>query len=121
MPPYGNLTEIKHGVYTLWNSETPNPGSGGSSASSEVGLPLDNEPWSINGFFSGDPGVFEIDIQAAGQNIDSEFQTIANGNMTSVDPINYTFHFSSATKARFIRLLMRTRTNSVAVTARMTR
>lgn len=78
--------------------------------------------FSITGKFSGAPGAFEIDVQVADVDADTNYQTCANGNITSVDATNNTFHFDGPTvTATFMRLLMRTRTNSVSVTSTISR
>lgn len=105
----------------VWNAETPTPGSGGASASQRVALGTkEGGPggFSVTGFFSGAPGAFEIDVQVSDVDVDTQYQTCANGNITSVDATNQTFHFDGSTVlATFVRLLMRSRTNGVNVTA----
>jgi hypothetical protein len=110
----------------VWNAETPAAGAGGASASQQVALvrvPGENgTSFSVDGYFSGAPGTFEIDVQAAANDIDAQYQTVASGNLTTVDAVNQTFHFAAnAENARFVRLLMRTRTNAVNVTATIKR
>src|SRR5690349_3897984 len=94
MPAYGqNLyIDLEHGVLTLWGGETPAPGAGLASASQQLRFPLVTEAFTVSGFFSGAPGAFEIDVQAAAQDNDTEYQTIANGGIVSVDPTNNTFN-----------------------------
>lgn len=105
----------------VWNGETPTPGNGGVSASSRLAIGTQaGSPggFSVTGFFSGAPGTFEIDVQVSDVDSDTQYQTCANGNITSVDSTNNTFHFDGSTVlTTFVRLLMRSRTNSVAVTA----
>lgn len=105
----------------VWSAEQPTAGAGLVSASKAVALQQrSGHPagFSVNGFFSADPGAFEIDVQVSEVESDSQYQTCANGNLISVDPTNFTFHFDAATVgAKFVRLLMRTRTNAVNVTA----
>jgi hypothetical protein len=68
--------------------------------------------------FSGAPGAFEIDVQVSDVDVDTQYQTCANGNITTVDATNQTFHFDGSTVlATFVRLLLRSRTNAVNVTA----
>lgn len=110
----------------VWNAEQPAAGSGGLSASQQVAIvrvPGENgTSFSVDGFFSGDPGTFEVDIQAAVDDVDTEYQTVGSGNITSVDAVNFTFHFAAnAENARFVRLLMRAIENSVTVTATIKR
>lgn len=125
MPAYvpGNLLSISPNdpPVKVWNAEQPVVGAGGVSASQGVALTRvsgDRGGFEISGFFSGAPGAFEIDVQVADEDVDSEYQTIANGNITSVDSVNQTFHFDAPqVNGRFVRLLMRSRTNAVNVTA----
>lgn len=124
MPAYkaGQIVAIWPGDFQqVWNAEQPVPGSGGASASERVALgERDGSPggFSATGFFSGAPGAFEIDVQVSDVDVDTQFQTCANGNITSVDATNNTWHFDGSTVlTTFVRLLMRSRTNAVNVTA----
>ena len=128
MPKYGTgiystLQSIGQGdTVQVWSAEQPVAGAGGASASIAVALAgaygVGNTGLEVSGFFSGAPGTFEIDVQVSDVDADTQYQTVANGNITSVDATNQTFHFDGSTiKARFCRLLMRTLTNSVNVTA----
>ena len=105
----------------VWNAEQPAAGSGGSSASQRVALGSQGGSpggFSVTGFFSGAPGSFEIDVQVSDVDSDTQYQTCANGNITSVDATNQSFHFDGSTVlATFVRLLMRSRTNAVNITA----
>lgn len=111
-------------VINLWSAETPTPGNGGASASQQVALtqnPYKNgSPFSVDGKFSGAPGAFEVDVQVAGADADANYQTCSNCNITTVDSTNNTFHLDFAGNAKFVRLLMRSRTNSVSITATVT-
>jgi hypothetical protein len=103
-------------------TETPTPGNGGASASQQFALMSEigknGTPFSVDGKFAGAPGAFEIDVQVASIDLDSYYQTIQNGNMTSVDATNNTFHLDGTlVNARFVRLLLRSRTNTVALYA----
>jgi len=63
-----------------------------------------------------------VDVQAASQDNDADYQTVVNGNLTSRDAVNFTFRFDGSTVvARYLRLLMRSRTNAVSVSARISR
>jgi hypothetical protein len=108
-------------VQQVWNAETPTPGNGGAAASRQVALVSSqgiNAGFSVTGFFAAAPGAFEIDVQVSDVDADAQYQTCANGNITTVDATNNTFHFDGATvMAKFVRLLLRSRTNAVAVTA----
>jgi len=125
MPAYNNSSSpsaIWPGDFAqVWNAEQPAPGSGGASASQRVALGTkEGGPggFSVTGFFSGAPGSFEIDVQVSDVDADAQYQTCANGNITTVDATNNTFHLdASGVLATFVRLLMRSRTNAVNVTA----
>lgn len=106
----------------VWNAEQPAIGAGGVSASQQVALVrVPGEAvtgFSVTGFFSAAPGTLEIDVQVSNVDVDTQYQTVANGNITTVDAINQTFHFDASTvNARFVRLLMRARANAVNCTA----
>lgn len=121
----GAISVSKGGVATVWNADTPTPGNGTTAASLQVGLPaqtgLAGTPFSIDGKFSGAPGAFEVDVQVAATDADTNYQTISNGNVTTVDSTNNTFHLDAVNvNARYVRLLMRSRGNSVSITATVT-
>jgi hypothetical protein len=117
-------------VFTLFNAETPTPGNGTTAASQQVSfastIAKTGNPFSIDGKFSGLPGAtnttgFEVDVQVAAVDVDANYQTINNGNITTVDATNFTFHIDCPqVVGRFMRLLVRTRTNSVTLTATVT-
>lgn len=112
-------------VITVWNAETPTPGNGTTAASQQVGLTnasigKPGTPLSIDGKFSGAPGAFEVDVQVAAADADTNYQTCSNCNITTVDTTNNTWHLDYSGNAKFVRLLMRSRTNSVTVTATVT-
>lgn len=125
MPGYSNSlppSAIWPGDFAqVWNAEQPAPGNGGASASQRVALGSQGGTpggFSVSGLFSGAPGSFEIDVQVSDVDADAQYQTCANGNVTSVDATNNTFHFDGSTVlATFVRLLMRSRTNAVNITA----
>lgn len=103
-------------------TETPTPGNGGASASQQFALMAEvtknGTPFSVDGKFTGAPGAFEVDVQVASIDSDTYYQTISGGNITAVDATNNTFHLDGTlTNARFVRLLMRSRTNNVALYA----
>lgn len=106
--------------YQVWNAEQPAPGNGNASASQEVALTSAGgvgNGISASGFFSGAPGAFEVDIQVSDVDADADYQTLAGGNITTVDAVNNTFHFEDPyCCAKFVRGLMRSRGNAVNVT-----
>jgi hypothetical protein len=70
--------------------------------------------FAVDGKFSASPGVFEVDVQVADVDADANYQTISNGNVSTVDTTNFTFHFDCTwVVAKFARLRLVTRTNSV--------
>lgn len=120
----GSSVSLARGqIVTVWNAETPTPGNGTTAASQQVYNnsqlgPGPGTPFSVHGKFSGAPGAFEIDVQISDTDSDTQYQTCSNCNITTVDSTNNTFHLDAvAVNARFIRLLMRSRTNSVTITA----
>jgi hypothetical protein len=78
-------------------------------------------PWGffVDGIFQAAP-TFEIDVQVAAVDSPTQYQTILNGVINTVDGTNFTFHFdASQTGAKFVRLFMRTNTGSLGVIARI--
>lgn len=109
----------------VWVNETPTPGTGTTAASQQLVLNSSGQkngtPFSVTGKFSGAPGAFEVDIQLAATDSDTNYQTCASCNVTTVDATNNTFRLDFwGGNASFVRLLMRTRTNSVSITAQVT-
>jgi len=112
-------------VIAVWSAETPTPGAGNNSASQQVALVAaigrSGSPFSVDGKFSGAPGAFEVDVQVAATDSDTNYQTCSNCNVTTVDATNQTFHLDAVlVNAKYARLLMRSRTNSVTITATIT-
>jgi len=119
--PILGVTSIAPGdSVQVWSAEQPVPGAGGASASQQVALTrAQNVSREVifQGFFSGAPGVFEVDCQGSESDVDSQYQTLPAGNITTVDSVNQTFRYNASDVPRFARMLMRSRTNAVAVTA----
>ena len=117
-PNASNVMAVQPGQSVkVWSAETPNLLSASQQVApgNQDGRPLG---FSVDGFFSGAPGTFEVDVQASADDVDAHYQTVANGNITTVDATNQTFHFDGTTVlARFVRLMMRARANAVTVTA----
>jgi hypothetical protein len=111
-------------VVNVWNAETPTPGNGTTAASQQVELYCTQNagcPFGVDGKFSGAPGAFEVDVQVAASDSDTNYQTCSNCNITTVDSTNQTFHMDAVlVTAKYARLLMRTRTNAVSITATFT-
>lgn len=117
----GNATPIAIGqLLQVWTAEAPTPGNGNAAASLAVQMAASATGASFyaHGFFSAAPGAFEVDVQVSPDDIDTHYQTIANGAVTTVDAVNQTFHMDATlASARYARLLLRSRTNAVNLTA----
>lgn len=80
-------------------------------------------PWGffVDGLWSATPGVFEVDIQGAFVDADSEYSVVPNGAISTVDanaPLK--FHFDGTwTGINFIRAKIITRTNNVGLILRI--
>jgi hypothetical protein len=119
-PPFLSLAPGE--VVKVWAAETPSPGVGGASASQQLALvrlqTQSGTPFNVSGFFSGAPGTFEIDVQGSNDDVDTHYNTLSGGQINSVDSTNNTFNLQAVQiDTPFVRLLMRTRGNSVSVTA----
>jgi hypothetical protein len=125
MPVYtagASLLSIAPGdSVTVWSAEQPAPGNGGAAASQQIaGVYAQGigQGISFKGFFSAAPGAFEIDVQASDVDADAQYQTLPNGNITTVDSTNQTFLYEDPNaNHKFYRALMRSRANAVNVTA----
>jgi hypothetical protein len=119
----GAVTIARGQTVTVWSAETPTPGNGTTAASQQVVTnsqagPGPGTAFSVHGKFSGAPGAFEVDVQVSDTDSDTEYQTCSNCNITTVDSTNNTFHLDAVqVNTKYVRLLMRTRTNSVSITA----
>jgi hypothetical protein len=129
MPVYNATTPAPVAVtgqpINVWTNETPTPGNGTTAASQQLALSNSGQkpgtPFSVDGKFSGAPGAFEVDVQVAAVDSDTNYQTCSNCNITTVDSTNQTFHLDAVlVNAKFVRLLMRSRANSVTITAIVT-
>ena len=86
--------------------------------------PLSDNPagFSVDGVFSGDPGVFEVDVQVAEIDAPANYQTVDGGVINSVDATNFTFHLDGPTiGGRFAALFLRARANAVGLIASIRR
>src|SRR5437879_3810979 len=122
MPSYSNAlppSAIWPGDFAqVWNAEQPAPGSGGASASQRVALGMkEGGPggFSVTGFFSGAPGSFEIDVQVSDVDADAQYQTCANGNLTTVDAWTRTRNIRPARTEISPRWMRRTRRSTSMV------
>ena len=88
-------------------------------ASAAVGLGptpglIEQQTVSISGFFSADPGVFEIDIETA--DIDADGNYVAETTTITAVNASNAFHVLYTVKARFLRAFVKTLTNAVNLT-----
>ncbi len=114
-------TGITNSQALLWNNER----IAAASASVAVQLERQKSAFYPNGAsfelaFSGNPGAFEVDIQAADTDQESSYVTI--------NPVTGNLNSSNATRverpdiyAKFVRFYIKTLTNDVNTTARVTR
>jgi hypothetical protein len=109
----------------VWNAEAPAAGTGLASASQQIAAadaPGLRAGIKFQGFFSGAPGAFEVDVQGSDVDSDTQYQTLPSGNITTVDATNQTFTFEDANaNYKFYRGLLRTRTNAVNITGNFKR
>jgi len=108
--------------YLLFNAETV----AAPQASVEVGLggKYDNYPSnvSVEVIFSADPGVFEIDIQEADTDGDVYFTEVPSaGAITAVSAGFVARSDLVPIKAKFMRVYVKTLTNAVKTTVKVTR
>jgi autotransporter adhesin len=99
--------------------ESPTPPQGGQAFDINSTMLLAGPlGFAVDGKFSAAPGAFEVDIQVADIDADANYQTISNGNVTTVDATNNTFHFDCTwVVAKFARVKLLTRTNAVGFVA----
>lgn len=113
-------------VFIVWSADTPTAGGGTTAASQQVVLQPGRgdgvTPFSVDAKFSGAPGAFEVDVQVASVDTDTNYQTCSNCNITTVDSTNNTFTLQvPGNMSQYVRLLMRSRANSVSIVARIKR
>ena len=124
MPAYNTVPAI--GIYygdtqNVWSAETPST----STASQQVALPPnpDGGIYSISAEiqFSGAPGTFEVDLQTADTDTDHAYVTVPGyGVINQVNANNWT-RAEVSVKAKFARLYLSARGNSVSMTASISR
>jgi hypothetical protein len=127
MPNYitsGNITAIYPGdQFLLFNAEQPAPGQ----ASQQVCLANAPNATSLPGaaveiFFSAAPGAFNVQVQEADTDTDAAYITIpTTGTITTVSGTNFARVEFPTLKAKFLRVLLSTRTNAVNLTVKVTR
>lgn len=105
---------------TLFNAETQVAGV----ASIAIGLGDKDEAFpgtlSVEFFFSGAPGAFELDLQTADTDADAFYQQEGLG-MTTVNSFNAGRGEFLQVSANFARILIKALANAVKITARITR
>lgn len=128
MPAYSaspSTVGAQHGIpVPVWINEQPASGSGRASASCAVALPDSSydkmRPFGVSIKFAAAPTGFEIDIQVSDTDVDNQYQTMQNGNLTTFDAVNNTVRVDCPyNMAQFVRLLMRTQPG-VTVSATIT-
>jgi hypothetical protein len=126
MPNYNSL--LVNAVYPgdqyfLFNAEQPTA----PQASQQVclGNAYDNtnsQGVSIELFFSGAPGAFEVDIQVADTDQDTAYITYPTaGIITTVNANNFARTELVPVKAKFLRARLVSRTNAVNLTVKVSR
>jgi hypothetical protein len=123
MPPYSPSTSPAISAatpVTVWNAETPTPGTGAPASSQSVALRRLRDgsyKFAVDLQFSGAPGVFEVDVMVSYQDVLGTYSTPVGGVINTVDATNNTAHFdANANQGRFCKLMMRSRANNVTVT-----
>jgi len=125
MPAYGSATAVPAiyagDSYTVWNAETPST----STASQQVAL-IPNQDGGLYSIsveiqFSGDPGSFEVDIQDADTDTANAYQNLLG--LYAITAVNSAFwaRLEVQLKSKFVRLYLASRTNSVTLTAKVSR
>jgi len=76
---------------------------------------------SVEILFSAAPGAFEIDMQDADTEADAWYQNIVGGQISAVNAITFVARAEITVKGKFLRALVKTLTNAVNVTVRVTR
>lgn len=125
MPNYGSslVNSLYQGdVVFLFNAETPSPPQA-SQAFAFVPMPgIYSQSFAVELQFSGAPGAFEVDIQGADTDVDAAYQTIpTGGTITVANANNYARSEFVPIKSRFVRALLKSRTNAVSSTIKLTR
>lgn len=105
----------------LWNGEPATQGQ------ASIAVLLERQksnfyPWgfAMEFIFSGAPGTFEIDVQGAETDIDAAYCTIGTA-VTAVNSSQACRFDSTAQYPKYVRALLKTVTNSVNITAKVTR
>lgn len=106
----------------LFNAEQPAVPQAGQQVAIGPGATSQDVNLSVEGFFSGAPGTFELDVQTADTDSDQFYENVPGaGVIIAVDSNN---HFRAELPnivAKFARPYLRTRTNAVNLTVWFTR
>jgi len=108
---------------TVFNAETPAVGS----ASIQVALAATDAGAGTSGglslevSFGGAPGVFEVDVQESDTDADAFYQQVASGSLIAVSANNTGRIDMPTFNGRFARALLKSRANSVTITAKFSR
>lgn len=124
MPAYGSQVyiDLVDSDQPLWVGEQPAPGNGLLSASFPVKLPRTTQSFYVIGAFRANPGVFEIDVQGAAEDFDTQYATLQNGLINVCDPVNFTFRTDFVNfLGGYLRALMRSRANAALVDLKIVR
>jgi len=105
----------------VFNAEQPAAGTASISVALGVRPAGGPNTVSVEGFWSGAPGNFEIDLQTADTDADGMYQIEGSGITQASVTVNTTANtfraeFANVT-ANFARLLLKTRANAVNLTA----
>lgn len=127
MPAYsstGNRVVLYPGdALTVWNAESPTTGSSSQQVALTPNTSTDSSSLSVQVTFSGDPGVFEIDVQEAdAPDVDGSYNLISTS--AKITTVNSSFVGRldlTGIRADFVRLNMQNDpANAVTTTATIT-
>src|SRR5689334_20782719 len=108
MPLYGTLTPINLSAFetaTVFDAESTATITTSQACVLTPDIGKSTTACVISGFFSGDPGTFELDVQFAAEDADANYQTALNGGQ--IQTVDSGFHFLqqfSPALAQFVRL-----------------
>ena len=130
MPAYNSLPYVP-AIYT-GNSFTLFSAESTATITTSQQVALGPDPGSshtacvVEGFFSGDPGSFEADIQFADTDADAYYIAPSTGGKITTTTGSPNWHFSyqydaPGTLGCFVRALMKTNGNTVNLTLKVTR
>lgn len=103
-----------------FSAETPNAPQASIQFSVSYGpSQVQTRVVSLEIIFAADPGAFEVDLQEADTDADGFYQTVSGGAIAAVAATVFTAKASCQVKCRFLRVKIVTRTNAVALTARI--